>query len=213
MLRLYLVRHGVTTWNVEGRLQGQTDTPLSQDGVEQAHRLAARLSKEALDAVYSSDLARALGTAEIIARPHGLTVAVSPILREAGFGLWEGLTESEIIEQGQEDLWNNYRADSLTHRPPEGESLDDVCARMLGVLQQIKSSHPSGTVAVVGHGGSLRAILCDALGSPISAWRRISQSNACLNLIEYWDRGPIVKFLNDTGHLKTGNHEGTKEQR
>lgn len=202
MLRLYLVRHGVTDWNAEGRLQGQSDTPLAPEGIEQARKLASRLSQEKIDAVWSSDLQRARQSAEIIANPHGLEVILSPVLREASFGLWEGLTESEIIALGQEDQWRNYRANSLTHRPPEGELLEEICERMLKVLEQIKVANPSGTVVVVGHGGSLRAILCDALGSPIPAWRRLSLSNACLNLIEYWDSGPMVKLLNDTCHLR-----------
>ena len=207
MLKLYLARHGVTTWNAEGRLQGQTDTDLAPEGIAQAQRLAGRLAGEPLDAVYSSDLSRARDTAEIIASRHALSVTVTPVLREASFGLWEGLTEPEIIELGHEERWNNYRADSTVHRPPEGETLDAICSRMLGFLSKVRDAHPSGTVVIAGHGGSLRAILCDALGSPMTAWRRISLSNASLSLIEYWPNGPIVKFLNDTSHLRTGNHE------
>ena len=203
MLKLYLARHGVTQWNSEGRLQGQTDTPLAPEGRDQARCLAHRLASEPVEAVYTSDLSRARETAEIIAEPHRLSVVVTPVLREAGFGLWEGLTETEIIELGHEEHWNNYRADSAAHRPPEGETLDDVCSRMLGFFQEVRNAHPSGSVVIAGHGGSLRAILCDALGSPITAWRRISLSNASLSLIEYLDRGPIVKFLNDTSHLRT----------
>src|SRR5687768_8927226 len=138
VLRLYLVRHGVTVWNTEGRLQGQTDTPLAPEGIEQAHKLAARLSLEKVDAVWSSDLQRAYKTAEIIAMSHGLEVTVSPVLREAGFGLWEGLTESEILDLGHEEHWENYRRDSLKHRPPEGERLEVVCERMLGVVELIR---------------------------------------------------------------------------
>ncbi len=208
MLRLYLVRHGETDWNTEGRLQGQSDTPLSPAGIAQAYKLAARLARESIDAIWSSDLQRARQTAEIIAKPHGLEVNVSPVLREASFGLWEGLTESEILERGDEELWRSYRANSVKHRPPEGELLEEICERMLGIVNRIKSAHPSGTVIVVGHGGSLRAILCDALGSPIPAWRRLSLSNACLNLIEYWDSGPIVKLLNDTCHLRMPGEPG-----
>ena len=202
MFRLYLVRHGVTLWNAEGRLQGQTDTDLAPEGIEQAQKLAARLSREPIEAVWSSDLRRARETAERIARPHELPVVVAKELREASFGLWEGLTEPEIIDRGDEEKWNDYRADSVTHRPPEGENLDDICGRMLGVVEQIRRANPAGAVVVVGHGGSLRAILCDALGSPIAAWRRLTLSNACLNLIEYTERGPIVRFLNDTCHLR-----------
>src|SRR5438477_1126143 len=94
--RIYLVRHGETVWNRDGRMQGHTDVSLSPVGEEQARRLADRLASEQIEAVWSSDLCRASATADILAAPHGLTVRISPLLRESMLGLWEGKTEAEI---------------------------------------------------------------------------------------------------------------------
>src|SRR6185503_21212634 len=100
ILRLYLVRHGVTAWNVEERLQGHTDISLTDEGLRQAERIADRLSALSIEAVWSSDLVRASATAEAIARRHGLQVQTTCLLRESGLGAWEGLTEKEIIDRG-----------------------------------------------------------------------------------------------------------------
>ena len=98
MPELLLVRHGETDWNRDHRVQGQTDTPLNATGLAQAHALASSLSCVPLDAVYSSDLARARMTAETVAEPHGLPVEVEVDLREKDFGTWEGLTDVEISQ-------------------------------------------------------------------------------------------------------------------
>src|ERR1051326_3352209 len=88
--RLFVVRHGVTAWNAEGRWQGHTDVSLTDEGIAQAHGVARRLAKERVDAVWSSDLSRARMTAEIIAEHHRLPVATTPALREQRLGDWEG---------------------------------------------------------------------------------------------------------------------------
>src|SRR5213078_2372373 len=95
MTTLLLVRHGETDWNAAGRLQGHTDRPLSDYGREQARRLADELSSEGVDAIYTSDLARARETAEIVAERLHLPVVLDPDLREKNWGTWEGLTSVE----------------------------------------------------------------------------------------------------------------------
>lgn len=200
-LRLYIVRHGVTVWNNEARLQGHTDIPLSPEGEAQAKRLAERLSGERIQAVWSSDLRRAMQTAEIVAQPHNVEIKATPLLRESMLGDWEGLTEDEILARGDAERFSAYRRDSLTHRPPNGERLEEVQARILSVLGDIRSVAAEGTVAVIGHGGSLRVILADALGAPLSALRHIWLDNASLSLVEYGPERTWVKLLNDTSHL------------
>ncbi|MGC8667624.1 MAG: histidine phosphatase family protein [Chthonomonadales bacterium] len=201
MLRLYLIRHGVTRWNHEARMQGQSDIDLAPEGFEQARLIACRLAREPLDAVWSSDLVRAWDTAREIAAPHGLCVHVTPLLRECGFGAWEGLTEADIMELGQEDAWRAYRADPVATRPPGGERLEEVWDRILQGVQQLRREHPSGNVALVGHGGSMRAILCHALGSTVECFRRIWLDNASLSIVEYEGERMWVKLMNDTCHL------------
>jgi broad specificity phosphatase PhoE len=146
--RLLLVRHGETDWNAEGRLQGQTDRPLSELGRRQARRLAEDLPREQLEAIYSSDLARARETAEIVGERVGLPVELDPNLREKDWGTWEGLTAAE-----------RDRVEFV------GESTEAHQERMLGALRRISDRHPGEkTVLVVTHGGSMRRVQAAALG-------------------------------------------------
>ena len=150
MTTLLLVRHGETDWNRDGRVQGHADTPLNEAGRAQVRLLADRLVDEPFDAVYSSDLSRARETAEILAAGLGLDVVELPELREKNFGSWEGLTDVEILERfpdAQRGHWG------------DGESADELSARVEEALHRIAGSHPDGRVLVVTHGGPLRAML------------------------------------------------------
>jgi broad specificity phosphatase PhoE len=145
---LLLVRHGETDWNAVGRLQGQTDRPLSEFGRRQARRLADELADERLEAIYSSDLVRARETAEIVARPLGLPVNLDPDLREKDWGTWEGLTAVE-----------------RDHVEFVGESTEAHQERILRALRRISREHDDrGRVLVVTHGGSMRRVQTAALG-------------------------------------------------
>jgi broad specificity phosphatase PhoE len=201
-IRLLLVRHGITAWNSDGRMQGHTDVPLSSQGVRQAELLACRLAGEHIDAVYSSDLLRAARTAELIASRHGLTVCFTTALREYGLGAWEGKTDIEIIECGDEELLSAYRRDPVSHRPRDGESLEAIWNRILGVRDEILASRSAGTVVLVGHGGSMKVILADALGCRGPALPRIWLDNASLSVVEYYGSRVVVRGINDTNHLK-----------
>jgi broad specificity phosphatase PhoE len=205
--RLYLVRHGVTEWNKGMRFQGHTDIPLDEEGREQARRIAARLGRlsEPPLAVYSSDLGRAIETAEAIAAPYGLTVQTTPLLRETSLGEWEGLTRTEIEARGESERLQGYVQNSHLIRPPGGETLESAWERMTQAVALIQEQYPSGGVVIVGHGGSLRALICDALDAPISSMRRIWLANASLSIVE--DHEGVVgrirrlTLLNDISHL------------
>jgi broad specificity phosphatase PhoE len=146
--RLLLVRHGETDWNAEGRLQGQTDRPLSEFGRRQALRLADDLATEQLDAIYSSDLARARETAEIVGERHRLPVVLDPDLREKDWGTWEGIT---AVERDRVEF--------------VGESTETHRERILRSLRRISERHPGAdSVLVVTHGGSIRRVQTAALG-------------------------------------------------
>jgi broad specificity phosphatase PhoE len=182
-------------------MQGHTDVPLSDEGVRQAELLAARLADEKIEAVYSSDLQRAQVTAGLVAARHGLNVIASPALREYGLGTWEGKTEAEIIESGDAELLRAYRIDPVQNRPREGEALETIWARILGVRDEIVAGLSWGSAVVVGHGGSLKVILAEALGVQHEGLRRIWLDNASLSVVEYHVERTIVRVMNDTGHL------------
>jgi broad specificity phosphatase PhoE len=144
---LLLVRHGETDWNADGRLQGQTDRPLSDFGRRQAQRLADELADEELEAIYASDLSRARQTAEILGGRLGLAIVLDPDLREKDWGTWEGLT---AIERDRVEF--------------VGESTEAHQERTLRALRRIAERHPGGRVLVVTHGGSMRRVQTAALG-------------------------------------------------
>ena len=148
MTTLLLVRHGETDWNAEGRLQGHTDRPLSDYGRRQARRLAEELEGEELEAIYSSDLARAHETAEIVGERLGLPIVLEPDLREKDWGTWEGLN---AVERDRVEF--------------VGESTEAHQERMLQALRRIAERHPGdGRVLVVTHGGSMRRVQTAAMG-------------------------------------------------
>jgi broad specificity phosphatase PhoE len=148
---LLLVRHGETDWNADGRLQGQTDRPLNDFGRRQAQQLAADLEGEKLEAIYSSDLARARETAEIVGERLALTVVLDPDLREKDWGTWEGLTAAE-----------RDRVEFV------GESTRAHQERTLRALRRIAERHPGHDVLVVTHGGSMRRVQTATLGMALA---------------------------------------------
>jgi broad specificity phosphatase PhoE len=200
MLTLYLVRHGQTEWNRQERYQGKTDIPLDDTGRDQARRLAARLAPHGPRIVYSSDLVRAVETARIIAEAAGCPVRTTPQLRERGYGRWEGLTRREIEERDGLVL-QHYTIDPIHISPPEGESHLSVRDRVMEALRQIQAETPDGAAVVVGHGGSLRWFVVDALGAPVETSLRLRWDNASVSIVEYHESGPRLVLFNDRSHL------------
>ncbi len=201
MTKLLLVRHGQTLWNHIARYQGHSDIDLSDTGRNQAKLLSLRLATVSLQAVYASDLKRALDTARIIAEPHGLAVQALPQLREINFGAWEGLTFQEI-EARYPDIANNWHSSPGSVRIPGGETFQELMERVYSTVQDLVNSNDSGTVAVITHGGAIRSIICALLGIDLNNLFRIRQDNAALNIIDFYDRYGILNLLNDTHHLE-----------
>ncbi len=154
------MRHGATDWNRARLAQGQADIPLNRKGRRQAREAAAALSMYGIDAVYASDLARAVDTARPIAAEHRLEVVTDPGFREIDQGDWEGVHTDEIRRRWPE-LWGSARH---VNRRPGGESPEEVTERALSALRRVLDAHPSGTVAIVSHGGTIRWIVATAKG-------------------------------------------------
>lgn len=201
MLRLLLIRHGETDWNQQMRFQGQTDVVLNARGIEQAEAVAYRLRNEPLQAIYSSDLQRAMQTAQIVAKYHDLSPVADPDLRELSYGIWEGMRREEILASEWAELFERYRKDSLRHRPPGAEYPEQIIERSRRMLARILRQHSDGTVCIVGHGGSLRALICVALSAPVETFRHIRLDNASLSVIECGADWIWVSLINDTCHL------------
>jgi broad specificity phosphatase PhoE len=157
---LILVRHGETDWNAQHRWQGHSDTALNEAGREQARRLASEL--EPVDALYSSDLARARETAEIIAERLGLEIRLDPRLRERGFGSWEGRT-SEEIEVSFPEEQQRWRG-GIGAGAHDAEQFEAFAARVGSFVDDVVPRHADEDVLVVSHGGTIRVIHALATG-------------------------------------------------
>ena len=222
---LYLARHGETEGSGSKRYHGSIDVALSEAGILQmrdasafihehlkssrARQMASYLREihkenassektsgdETLSAVYCSDLSRSVKSAEIVAGPFGLRRVVIPDLRERGFGIWEGMTFSEIQERYPEEF-ASWASDPLKYSPPGGESTIRVKGRVIRALDEIVGRHNGEHLAVVAHGGVNRIILCHLLGVPLENIFRIEQDHAAVNVIEFWEKYPVVKLMN-----------------
>jgi broad specificity phosphatase PhoE len=201
-VRVLLARHGETVSNVEGRWQGQTDSPLTERGLAQARELARALSQEPIAAVYSSDLGRAFTTAAEVARPHGLTVIAEERLRELDVGRWTGRLGAEIRESEPElmALWRDHPA---ALRIPDGETLAQAQERALEFLDETLPRHAGQTVVVLTHGALTQCILVAGLHRPLEdLWLKERIQNCQISRLDWTpDNGLELIELADVRHL------------
>jgi broad specificity phosphatase PhoE len=179
---LLLARHGESDWNRSKRWQGFADRPLTDLGRRQAVELAARLGDTELDAVYSSDLRRARGTADAVARSKGLEVRTTRDLREVDVGSWSGLTRAEAEAQFPEAYGRWLQGGEGWD---DGETYEELGERVVRAIRKIAKQHEGERVLVVAHGGTIRAIHAAALGVDVHTYRRIQrvEPNATLSAV------------------------------
>ncbi|MBI5653668.1 MAG: histidine phosphatase family protein [Chloroflexi bacterium] len=200
MTRLFLVRHGETTWNQLQKFQGHTDVPLSARGWWQAKRLAERFARESITAIYASDLARARDTAQVIARAVRKPVVCEPRLREAYLGELQGLDYAVV-----RDRW--FRANDalpcyfVETAPPGIECLRQLQSRVMRAVCDIAARNRDQTILVVMHGACLRAVMCAWLGTELAAHAKLNFDPASVSEVELHSRNAVVALLNDTAHL------------
>lgn len=196
MLELWLIRHGETDWNREGRIQGQTDTELNDLGREQAKRLAMRLEDESFDTVYSSDLSRAHETARIVLpneEPH-----LDERLREMSFGVLEGKKRDEFTSEEEELLNKTLRHEPKDFRPPQGESRLDLYKRVVDWMDEIPDE---GRIGAFVHGGTVNSALWSITGMPNSHNWYFVFGNTSITKIRFQDDSKAILTVNDTSHL------------
>ena len=193
--RLYLLRHGQVADGHTNRYHGNNDIELSPLGVKQLEQAGAQLQDVELAGVYASDLTRAVQGAEIICRGRKIKPRTLPEFREIHFGVWEGLSFQEIMEQYPEDLQARFK-DLPNFRIPGGESLMDLKARALPALQELIESHYEQAFLLVAHAGINRVILSEALGLNLQNLFRLDQNYGCLNIIDYFPDLAVVRLIN-----------------
>jgi broad specificity phosphatase PhoE len=198
--RLLIVRHGETPWNAEGRLQGHADIDLSEKGRQQAREVAKRLADTPIDVAYSSDLARAWHTAQIVLDQRDVPLHSNEGLRERFYGVFEGLTVEERQAQFPDEFAASLIKD-LEFASPGGESALGTLRRMTGVIGEIKERHLNETVLIVGHGGSLRSAIIALMELPPEATWRFVMANCSLTVIDTYPDNAVLGLYNDTSHL------------
>ncbi|HHY47858.1 MAG TPA: histidine phosphatase family protein [Firmicutes bacterium] len=202
-MKVILVRHGQTQWNKEDIFRGTIDVDLDETGIRQAELASKALARIKIDAVYSSPMKRAITTATIIARPHGLPVQTERGFGDFSFGEWQGKSRDEIRQQ-YPDLYSQWETEPHKVRFPGGDSLDDLRDRALPALERVIDAHsPDGTVVVVSHRVVTKVLLCAILGLDNSRFWHIRQDVCCFNIFERDSRGRyIIHVINDTCHLR-----------
>jgi broad specificity phosphatase PhoE len=148
-----------------------------------------------LQAVYCSSLGRAIRSAEILASHFGLSPIIDPALRERSFGIWDGMSFSEIRERYPEEF-SSWARNPLKYSPIGGETTNEVRDRAIRSTEKILQVHRGQSIAVLAHGGINRIILCHVLGMPLENIFRIEQDHAAINIIEFWEQYPVLTLLN-----------------
>jgi len=199
--RLWLVRHGQSTWNREHRIQGQLDPPLSEEGRRQATRVGRRLAHHRFAGFYTSDLKRAHETAQLIGKVTGGTPTPAAGLREIYLGEWEGLNTDELARQFP-DAWALWTEEPSWDVVPGGESAADFESRVSAELDSILARHEHGDVLAVTHGGVIQVALHRVVGRPNHGLFPFRIENASISVIEKRNGRFVVSGVNDTSHLE-----------
>ena len=195
-----MVRHGETEWNAEGRVQGQTDIPLSPVGVQQAHKVAAVLAAQDFSAIYSSDLMRVRQTAEPSVRRLALPLQLDPDLRERHYGIFERMLYTEVKSRYPEH-YARFNDKDPDFDFESGESLRRFYERSLRALERIITRHSGEQVLVFTHGGVLDMIHRHARGLGLQAERDYGIPNCGINWIEVSPQRWDVHCWADVAHL------------
>lgn len=183
MTTLYLVRHGQTPWNVEGRYQGQMDPPLTEEGHQQAATTAEQLAPLGFEAIYSSDLARASQTADALAAKLDMPVQFDERLREIHQGDWQGVVIDDI-RKGWPDTLHGWESDPWQHHPPGGETLQQLRERVFTAIDDIAARHPGATVVIFTHKLPIALLRIRYQGHPPESIWSLLPKNAAWEIFE-----------------------------
>lgn len=184
MLKIYLVRHGETSYNADGnRYCGKTDVDLTEKGLQQAEILGALLKDVEFEEVYSSPLKRALKTAKMVVPNR--KIHVEKRLIELDFGNWEGKTRAEFISENKE-LWSSWCENpNETRAGGNGETAGELILRLEDFFKYILKKHTHGNILVVAHNAVNRFLIAHQLGMPLANYRKIVQENSSLTILGY----------------------------
>lgn len=198
--RICIIRHGETDWNVEKRIQGHTDIPLNDTGRAQALAMAFNAAHQRFDAIYSSDLLRAMETAAALAQREDHSVKPLPQLRERHYGIFQGLTAAEAAVRHPE-AHSHYLARDPNYDFETGESLTAFAGRVAEGIDWLVRHHAGQTIAAVSHSGVLDIVYRRATGRALNTPRDFKIPNCALNWFHFDGQGWHLKSWGDRHHL------------
>jgi len=198
---LVAIRHGETVWNTQGLQQGQLNSDLTDLGRAQATAIADRLTGEPFDGLYSSDLGRAVETADIVAGPVGLDVVTDPRLRERNLGILQGISLRQF-EQERPQEYTRFRSGDPDYVIPSGESARQRHERCVACATELAKRHAGRRILIVTHGGILDSFFRHALKLPLTVPRRFSLFNASINSFTVTDDRWRLKSWGHVEHLE-----------
>ena len=201
--RITAIRHGETPWNRDLRIQGHLDIGLNDIGREQARRLACALAeRDTIDAIYSSDLARARDTAQATANALGASLTLTPTLRERCFGEYQGMTFAQVSDTWPHEAERWRKRDPDWRPPGGGESLADLRQRLAQAVDQLAARHVGQHIALFTHGGVLDMLYRIAAGLGIQDARTWQLGNAAVNRLLWTPDGISIVGWGDETHLE-----------
>jgi len=198
--RLFIVRHGETLWNRDGRQQGHLDSDLTERGIKQAQCIADAFKNSPLDALYTSDLGRAMHTAQIVAQGIGRQPLPEKRLRERHLGIMQGMTIADFKSQ-YPDLYAYFRSGDANYAIPGGESIRQKYDRSVACCLELAGNHIGRSILIVTHGGILDGLFRRALGLSLSQPRCFSLFNASINVFAIQDHIWRLDTWGETRHL------------
>jgi broad specificity phosphatase PhoE len=202
-MKIYLIRHGQTDWNIAGKIQGSHDIPLNETGRGQALKLAEAMDVRPVSKIFSSPLDRAANTAALIGKRHNMGICLMKQLVEVEFGKWEGLTWAEIEKEYPEEF-KRWTINPETAAPPGGERLESIRSRCIEAWNEIrKITAGNEDVAIVSHGATLGHLFSFMMGYDTKKDHGIVE-NASITTIEF---NPVTEEFqllerNESAHLK-----------
>ena len=201
MISIYVARHGETTWNVEGRIQGRSDPDLSPMGHAQSQALVEKLKDRPLSAIYTSTLKRSFLTAQPIAKHFGLAIQQQPELNEIAFGILEGKQVLDFDEEVKSE-WEKFKENRFGYRIPEAENYTDVLNRVRPFAEKILQTHQGEEILIVGHRVVNQMLIGVLTNYPPEEMLKMQQNNGCFYLIK--KNGETKVFHTIHGEVREG---------
>lgn len=203
MTKIYLIRHAEAEGNIFRRAHGHANGFIIGRGFAQIEQLKDRFTDEKIDAVYSSDLTRAITTAAAIAEPHGLEINTTEALREINMGVWEDYAWGDM-EYFDPEMGRNFTFDPANWKVEGSETFEQVVNRMETCIKEIAKKHDGGSVAVFSHGFAIRAFMCRILGIESNESGKLPYfDNTAVTLLVFDDGKISIEYQGDNSHLKS----------